>query len=403
VGPGEQVDGLRIPFSEGAQSPLIVDAIYQGDRKGSAADDPLPRLLDVSNQGGFRYRGKLNDLSLVVLKTSLDDPDWPDSLDRESGTFIYFGDNKKPGRGLHETRRFGNELLRRFFELLHAGEEGRRSIPPIFIFSATGEWRDVRFLGLAVPGGPDIENFDDLVAVWRSSDGLRFQNYRARFTILDVAEVPRAWIEDLIEDRDPLVKAPRAWADWVIFGRCRPLKALRSIEHRKRAEQLPETPADLAVIASIHEFFQSKPHDFERCAASLARMLIPDIVEVDVTRPSRDGGRDAIGKMKIGRGPSAVLVDFALEAKCYGLGNSVGVREMSRLISRLRHRQFGIIVTTSFVDNQAYREIKEDQHPIVVLSAIDIVNVLRSHGYGNAAAVGNWLRTEFGGRDIGAD
>ncbi|MCP1762460.1 O-acetyl-ADP-ribose deacetylase (regulator of RNase III) [Bradyrhizobium japonicum] len=36
-----------------------------------------------------------------------------------------------------------------------------------------------------------------------------------------------------------------------------------------------------------------------------------------------------------------------LEAKCYGSGNSVGVREMSRLISRLRHRQFGVLVTTS--------------------------------------------------------
>jgi hypothetical protein len=33
-----------------------------------------------------------------------------------------------------------------------------------------------------------------------------------------------------------------------------------------------------------------------------------------------------------------------------------GVREMSRLISRLRHRQFGVLVTTSYVDNQAYRE-----------------------------------------------
>lgn len=97
--------GRIIPFAELARSSLIVDAIYQGDRRGSAADDPLPRLLDVSNQGGFRYRGSLDNLSLVVLKTSLDDPDWPDALDRESGTFIYFGDNKSPGRGLHETRR----------------------------------------------------------------------------------------------------------------------------------------------------------------------------------------------------------------------------------------------------------------------------------------------------------
>ncbi|WP_254983402.1 restriction endonuclease [Rhodopseudomonas palustris] len=72
-----------------------------------------------------------------------------------------------------------------------------------------------------------------------------------------------------------------------------------------------------------------------------------------------------------------------------------GVREMSRLISRLRHRQFGILVTTSFVDSQAYREIKEDQHPIVVVSAIDIVDILRSHGYGDADAVRRWLVAQF--------
>jgi hypothetical protein len=232
--------------------------------------------------------------------------------------------------------------------------------------------------------------------VWRSSEGLRFQNYRACFTILDVSEIPRVWITDLIQGRDPLPNAPAAWSDWILTGRCRPLKAVRSIEHRSRAEQLPGPAADAAMISKIHEFFQSRPHDFERCAASLARMLIPDIVEIDVTRPSRDGGRDAIGKMRIGRGSSSVLVDFALEAKCYGIGNSVGVREMSRLISRLRHRQFGIIVTTSFVDGQAYREIKEDQHPIVVVSAVDIVNVLRSRGYGDPAAVQSWLDTEFG-------
>ena len=390
------MDGRIVPFAEAARSPLIVDALYQGDRKGSAGDDPLPRLLDVSNQGGFRYRGSLENLSLVVLKTSLDDPDWPDALDRESGTFIYFGDNKRPGRGLHETRRFGNELLRRFFDRLRAGGAGRRSIPPIFVFSGTGEWRDVHFLGLAIPGGPDIENFDDLVAVWRSSEGLRFQNYRARFTILDVAEIPRVWLDDLINGQDPLARAPDVWSEWALTGRCRPLKAVRSIEHRSKSEQLPGAPTDFAMVAKIHAFFQSRPHDFERCAASLARMLIPDIVEVDVTRPSRDGGRDAIGKMRIGRGPSSVLVEFALEAKCYGISNSVGVREISRLISRLRHRQFGIIVTTSFVDSQAYREIKEDQHPVVVVSAVDIVGVLRSHGYGDPAAVESWLSAEFG-------
>jgi hypothetical protein len=52
-------------------------------------------------------------------------------------------------------------------------------------------------------------------------------------------------------------------------------------------------------------------------------------------------------------------------------------------------------VTTSYVDSQAYREIKEDQHPIVIISAIDIVGLLKSHGHADHAAVGNWLRAEF--------
>jgi hypothetical protein len=48
------------------------------------------------------------------------------------------------------TLRFGNELLRRFFEHAHSGSTGRDKIPPILVFAQTGEWRDVRFLGLAV-------------------------------------------------------------------------------------------------------------------------------------------------------------------------------------------------------------------------------------------------------------
>jgi hypothetical protein len=352
-------------------------------------------LLKVSNQGGFRYRGSLESLDLVVLLSSLNDPDWPDAIDRESGTFIYFGDNKHPGRGLHETLRYGNELLRRFFEFAHSGSSDRVKVPPIFVFAKTGEWRDVRFLGLAVPGGADMESFDDLVAIWRTSQGLRFQNYRARFTILDVPRVSRAWLDALASGSKMNASTPEAWLEWVGKGQYRPLKSVRSIEHRSKTEQLPTTAEDLAMISAIHQFFDERPHDFERCAGALARMMLPDILELDITRPSRDGGRDGVGKLNIGRGPSAVLVDFALEAKCYGPGNSVGVREMSRLISRLRHRQFGILVTTSYVDSQAYQEIKEDQHPIVIISAIDIVGLLKSHGHADNAAVGNWLRAEF--------
>src|SRR5689334_8165206 len=85
---------------------LHVDAVYQGSRKGNAGDDPLPKLMRVDSQGGFRYRGEVKGkLDMLVLLTSMNDPDWPDALDLETGVFTYYGDNKKPGRELHNTGR----------------------------------------------------------------------------------------------------------------------------------------------------------------------------------------------------------------------------------------------------------------------------------------------------------
>jgi hypothetical protein len=68
---------------------------------------------------------------------------------------------------------------------------------------------------------------------------------------------------------------------------------------------------------------------------------------------------------------------------------------MSRLISRLRHRQFGILVTTSHVAPQAYKEIRTDQHPIVILSGADIVNLVRQKGYATPSDVTRWLNEAF--------
>ena len=384
-----------VPFSEIQTADLKVDAVYHGGRYGHAGDDPLPSLLNLSNRGGFRYRGKLDALELVVLTSSLKDPDWPDILDLETGVYTYYGDNKRPGCGLHETPRKGNELLRRIFDLTYSGVDGRRQVPPILIFANTGEWRDVVFLGLAVPGTADLRVSEDLVAIWRVSEGKRFQNYRARFTVLDAPLLPRAWLTDIINGNPHSSNAAEAWNYWVETGQARSLRATRSIEYRTKTEQLPQNPEECAIIERIHGYFESDYHGFERCAAALARLLLPDTVAIDLTRPSRDGGRDATGQLRIGNGASAILVDFALEAKCYNLTSGVGVREMSRLISRLRHRQFGILVTTSYIDIQAYREIKEDQHPIIVLAATDIAELLRNNGYSDTNSVQAWLEQDF--------
>jgi hypothetical protein len=218
-----------VPFAELRTTDLHVDAIYQSGRRGNAGDDPVAALLGVGNQGGFRYRGKIvGKLDVVVLTSSQSDPDWPDTLDRETGVFTYYGDNKKPGRALHETARKGNVLLRRLFEDAHGGEEGRRRVPPIFVFARASGWRDMVFLGLAVPGASDLSLAEDLVAIWRSADNLRFQNYRARFTILDASLIKRAWIESVLSGQPDATLAPSAWQTWVKTGRRLSLRATRS-------------------------------------------------------------------------------------------------------------------------------------------------------------------------------
>jgi Restriction endonuclease AspBHI N-terminal len=117
------------------------------------------------------------------------DPDWPDSLDRETGVFTYYGDNKKPGRELHDTGRDGNLILQKIFEAARGGPDARREMAPIFLFVNTGTWRDMIFLGLAVPGASDLDSSEELVAIWRTAKGQRFQNYRARFTVLNAPTI----------------------------------------------------------------------------------------------------------------------------------------------------------------------------------------------------------------------
>ena len=56
---------------------------------------------------------------------------------------------------------------------------------------------------------------------------------------------------------------------------------------------------------------------------------------------------------------------------------------------------FGILVTTSFLHEQAYQELKSDGHPIIVISGRDIVDILRAKGIGDVRAVNDWLSREF--------
>lgn len=372
---------------------LHVDEIYGGSRNGNASDDPLPKLLGVDNGAGFRHLGKrpkTATLKLLALKTNFNDPNWPDSLNTETGIFTYYGDKHGPC-DLHDTPRQGNAILHNLFDDAHNPNKTDH-FPPIFVFGGTGEYRDMKFLGLAVPGAEGLSSDEDLVAVWRTSpDGIRFQNYKAVFTILDIAHISREWLTDIqngIASNSP--HAPKVWLDWVRARKHTPLRSTPTHSIRSKTEQLPHTKEQHEFISLLYARYKDSPTQFERCAMELARMFMPNIHDWELTRPWRDGGRDAIGTYQIGTGAGHVNVEFALEAKCYATTNGVGVKELSRLLSRLRHRQFGILVTTSYLAKQAYDELVNDQHPVVIISAVDIAVKLKDR-FVTTDAVKVWL------------
>jgi hypothetical protein len=193
------------------------------------------------------------------------------------------------------------------FDLAHGAVGQRARVTPFFVFAKAhpGGGRAVRFLGLAVPGGQEVHPSDNLVAVWRTSGALRFQNYRATFTILNEGSITRAWVEELSAGVTPGPSCPARYRKWVETGTYDALEAPRNIQYRTKSN------------------------------SSRERRKMP-----------RWSSETASGWS----GPS--------RPNCTRSENSVGVRDTARLISRLRHREFGVFVTTSFLSKQAYEELR---------------------------------------------
>jgi len=402
-----------VPFQDINACDLIIDAIYEGGSSGNTRDDPISRLLPGSgNQGGFRASGRGENKNFVVLYTSGEDKDWPDRIDLNTGQFVYYGDNKRPGHELHDTRRGGNEILRRCFDLLYSSVSDRTLIPPFFVFSkhpTSSSSRSVQFKGLAVPGYASLPATEDLVAVWKTTNGQRFQNYRAVFTILNVPVVLRTWLQALISGESAMDDAPHVWRQWVETGHYMPLTSEPTTVIRTEQEQTPDTPLKQSVLNVIWQHFHSDDKEekkrrafvFESFAARVFQMHDQRVIVDEVTRGVLDAGRDAYGRYLLGLSDDPVYAEFSLEAKCYRpplngkKPNTIGVKEVSRLISRIRHRQFGVLITTSVVARQAYEEVREDRHPIIFICGKDISEILIDNGYNSPVLVRNLLTSEY--------
>lgn len=382
----------KIEPSEREKWNLYVDAIYKADpQKKNTSAEVLSKLMGVKNQGGFRYKGNTNAPKFVILFTSGEDVYWRDELDTSIGVLIYYGDNKTPGRDLHQTNLHGNEILRYMFNIASSAcVEERKKLPPVFVFKKT-TGRDVKFLGLAVPGIKGKPNKDWLTAVWGCNrEGDRFQNYKSFFTILNTSTgsdfqngfgINLAWLNDIENGNAYESKyAPHEWKVYVENKNYTPLFARMEKFVKSKDEQLPKEEIKLKMLNRIHSYFIEKDrgYSFERFAADLTQYMDSSVIDIEVTRPYKDGGFDAEGRYRIfSNVENVVYVDFYLQAKCYSPEfNSIGVKDTSRLISRIKDRQFGIMFTTSYIAKQAYEEILDDRHPIVFINGKNIIDFI---------------------------
>ena len=198
-----------IDFNKLNKSDLIKDCICKGGDANNLSSEPISKILPVGNQSGIRFAGTSEQPSLVVLYSTFSDIDWPDLINGDLVT--YYGDNKEPGREIHET--LGNRLFRGIFNNLHLNR--KNEVPPIFLFSKGSTGFDRIFKGLLVPGSTSHLETEDLIAVWKTQNNQRFQNYKAIFTLLPVQIITRKWINDIVSGNKMSQNSPKEWRIWI--------------------------------------------------------------------------------------------------------------------------------------------------------------------------------------------
>lgn len=198
-----------IDFDKLKKTDLIKGYTCKSGNANNLSSEPISKIFPVGNQSGIRFNGTSEFPSLVVLYSTFNDIDWPDSIDEDILT--YYGDNKEPGREIHET--LGNKLFREIYNNLHLNR--KNEIPPIFLFSKGITGFDRVFKGLLVPGNIKYMETEDLIAIWKTKNGQRFQNYKAVFTLLPVRIVTRKWIDDIIEGNKFSSNCPEEWREWI--------------------------------------------------------------------------------------------------------------------------------------------------------------------------------------------
>lgn len=378
-----------------ARDEIAIDELLRNHNSPRNPEAEFQRFFTIekgiNNAAGFRVvaksgipakagRKRASDLAFVVLVTTFGESEWPDTLDLETGHFTYYGDNRHPGTDTNKTSLGGNSLLDDVYDLLHRGE--RASLPPLLIFQSLKVDRKahMKFLGLAAPGADGLTASDDLVSVWRIKDRSRFTNKKARMTVLRAPRITRKWLIDLVHGV-PSIESPHCpdeWRHWVRTGFYQALEAQKPRIPREKKHQMPLDSFEKQILRTLFEELDDR--EFEYAAAELVKLMDERFIELEVTPKSRDGGRDVIGLYRVGHDQHQLRLSVFVEAKRWNPSQGVGVKPVSRLISRIKHRDLGVFITTSYFDKQVQRELIDDNHPVLLVSGGDIARLLALKG-----------------------
>ena len=82
---------MEVPFSELDHSDLVIDCIYRGGTAKNLSAEPFHKLIPgCENSGGFRKKLREDGsgkYAYIVLYTSMEELEWPDFLEEETGIF----------------------------------------------------------------------------------------------------------------------------------------------------------------------------------------------------------------------------------------------------------------------------------------------------------------------------
>lgn len=229
---------MEFLFEELEQADFVPGAIYHAGNQGNFfMDEPISEIFKlgkglrgIGNQSGIRRsmveaKGKTDEIAFMVIINTGKQEEWLNYYDENTEVLTYYGDNKTPGNPYLKTKQRGNLTFETIFHKTYENNHSRFELPPIFYFERLLNQESVRYIGLALPF-VEGKNKSEVLQLkeFSTPEGI-YQNYEAKFTIVNNEIIERKWLYDLKYGRKiHSVFQPNVWSDFLIRGNKLPVQ-----------------------------------------------------------------------------------------------------------------------------------------------------------------------------------